>query len=174
MFGETDRALEALNTAIQMELDGKLFYEEASRKSGNELGRKLLHDLSLEEDHHRRRFEAIYLAGGGTKSWEDAAMPYDGAAGLKTIFAEATAGLGAGTAALEGELDAVTTAMSMENRSFDFYQDRAGKAKSEAEKRFYELVSAEERVHHTLLLDYYEFLKDPAAWFTQKEHPSLD
>jgi len=25
-----------------------------------------------------------------------------------------------------------------------------------------------------ILLDYYEYLKDPAGWFTKKERPSLD
>ncbi|GAH21770.1 unnamed protein product, partial [marine sediment metagenome] len=27
---------------------------------------------------------------------------------------------------------------------------------------------------HLVLLDYYEYLKDPAGWFVRKEHPSLD
>jgi hypothetical protein len=35
-------------------------------------------------------------------------------------------------------------------------------------------LAAQEGEHHLILLDYYEFLKDPAAWFVQKEHPSLD
>jgi hypothetical protein len=35
-------------------------------------------------------------------------------------------------------------------------------------------VAAEEREHHLILLDYYEYLKDPAGWFVKKEHPSLD
>ncbi|GAI26187.1 unnamed protein product, partial [marine sediment metagenome] len=39
---------------------------------------------------------------------------------------------------------------------------------------FYETLAAEEREHHLILLDYYEYLKDPAGWFVKKEHPSLD
>jgi len=39
---------------------------------------------------------------------------------------------------------------------------------------FYEAVAAEEQVHHQVLLDYKEYLSDPAAWFVKSEHPSLD
>jgi len=45
---------------------------------------------------------------------------------------------------------------------------------AEAERGFYESVAGEEREHHRLLLEYYEFLQDPVQWFTLKEHPSLD
>ncbi len=174
MVTEMDRTLEALRTAVQMELDGKVFYEKASQQSGNGLGRELLLSLSLEEDSHRQRFEKIYLAIGDDKSWPGVEMPTDRSQYLTTLFAEASETIGAATTPVTSELDAVTAAMSMENRSYDFYQDRARKAGYEAEREFYESVAAEERVHHRLLLDYYEYLKDPADWFTLKEHPSLD
>ncbi len=174
MVGEMDRTQDALQTAVQMELDGKVFYEKASQQTSNELGRRLLHSLSLEEDFHRQRFEKIYLAIGDDKSWPEVEMPADRSEQLRTLFAEASQTVGAATTPVAGELDAVRTAMAMENRSYDFYQASAGKALHEAEREFYETVAAEERVHHRLLLDYYEFLKDPAQWFTLKEHPSLD
>ena len=39
MANEQDKTLKALETAIQMEIDGKEFYLEASESSGNELGK---------------------------------------------------------------------------------------------------------------------------------------
>ena len=42
------------------------------------------------------------------------------------------------------------------------------------ERVFYQALSAQEKEHHLILLDYYEYLKDPAAWFVEKEHHSLD
>ena len=38
----------------------------------------------------------------------------------------------------------------------------------------YETIVAEEREHKLVLLDYWEFLKNPADWFVKTEHPSLD
>ncbi|GAI01022.1 unnamed protein product, partial [marine sediment metagenome] len=43
-----------------------------------------------------------------------------------------------------------------------------------AEREFYEALAIQEKEHHLILLDYYEFLKNPAAWFVSKEHPSPD
>ena len=62
----------------------------------------------------------------------------------------------------------------MENQTLDCYLSRAAKAVFPLEKQYYEAVAAQERVHHALLLDYFEFLKDPAQWFTMKERHSLD
>jgi rubrerythrin len=76
--------------------------------------------------------------------------------------------------ALTSELDVIQTAMAMENKTFDFYRSRSGKATYDTEKQFYEELAVQEEEHHRILLDYYEFLKDPADWFTQKEHHSLD
>jgi rubrerythrin len=72
------------------------------------------------------------------------------------------------------EIDAVETAMAMENKTYDFYRSRIPKAAYAAEKQFYEELAIQEKEHHRVLLDYYEFLKNPAAWFVEKEHPSLD
>jgi rubrerythrin len=72
------------------------------------------------------------------------------------------------------ELDAVKKAMEMENETYDFYREQGGKAVYDAEKQFYEALAGQEEEHHRVLLDYYEFLKNPAAWFVQKEHHSLD
>ena len=60
MVTEQDKILEALKIAIDMENDGKECYQQASHESGNEVGRKLLQSLALEEDTHRQKFVEIY------------------------------------------------------------------------------------------------------------------
>ncbi len=64
--------------------------------------------------------------------------------------------------------------MDMENKTYDFYKSQGKNATYDAERDFYEALAAQERGHHMVLLDYYEYLKDPAGWFVKKEHPSLD
>ncbi len=75
---------------------------------------------------------------------------------------------------LATEFDAVQTAMNMENKTHDFYKSQGENATYDVERDFYETLAAEEREHHLILLDYYEYLSDPAGWFVKKEHPSLD
>ena len=174
MAEEKDRTLEAVKIAIQMEIDGKEYYQKASEESSNELGKKLLQQLAAEEDVHRRKFEQIYDAIRSKKAWPAIDFQPDGGRGLRTIFARAIAEMDSSVKPLSTELDAVKTAMDMESKTYDFYKSQIPNAAYDAERDYYEALATQEREHHLILLDYYEYLKDPAGWFVQKEHPSLD
>ena len=91
MEAEQDKTLQALQVAIQMEIDGKEFYLKASRESGNELGKKLLESLAGEEDIHRQNFEDIYRALKEKKGWPETGFTPDGGKSLRTLFATAVA-----------------------------------------------------------------------------------
>ena len=82
--------------------------------------------------------------------------------------------IGKDVKAIPSEMDALQTAMSMENKTYDFYRSQGKKATYDAEKEFYEALAVQEEEHHRVLLDYYEFLKDPEGYFVKTEHPSLD
>ena len=174
MVTEQDRILEGLQSAIQMEIDGKEHYLKASEESGNELGRKLLQSLAAEEDMHRRKFEEIYEAVRSKKAWPVTDFQPDGGKRLRTIFARTSQAMGSELKTLATELDAIQTAMDMEITTYDFYKNQSQASTYDGERDFYEALAAEEKAHHLALLDYYEYLKDPAAWFVKKEHPSLD
>ena len=174
MTTEEERTLEALNIAIQMEIDGKEFYLKSSQESGDEMGRRLLSSLADEEDIHRQKFSEIYDAIRAKKEWPRSYFQPDGGKGIRTVFAEALEASDKERKAPASELEAVQTAMAMENKTYDFYKSLGEKAGQDAEREFYESLASQEREHHLILLDYYEYLKDPAAWFVGKEHPSLD
>ena len=174
MTEEQEKTIEGLKYAIQMEIDGKEFYLKASRESTNEMGKKLLQRLAEEEDYHRRKFELLYQTIQKKKSWPAVDFQPDAGQTLRTIFAQSMERADAGKTPLDTELEAVKIAMDMENESRDFYNSRAENASEEGEREFYEQVAIEEREHHLVLLDYYDYLKDPAQWFTKMEHPSLD
>ena len=174
MADSQEKVLEGLKYAIQMEIDGKEHYLKASRESSNELGKKLLQSLADAEDYHRKKFEQIYDSMRTRKSWPAVDFQPDGGRELRTIFARATEQMDTMVKPLSTELDAVQLAMEMENKSFDYYKSQSEKAADNNEKEFYEMLAAEEREHHIILVDYYEYLKDPAGWFVRQEHASLD
>ncbi len=174
MVTEQDKTLDALQIAIQMEIDGKEYYLKVSQESSNELGKKLLQSLAAEEDIHRQKFEEIYNAIRSKKVWPVTDFQPDGGKRLRTTVARATEEMGFKIKAPATELDAVQTAMDMENRTYDYYKNQSQTATYDTERDFYETLAVEEREHHLILLDYYEYLKDPAGWFVKKEHPSLD
>jgi rubrerythrin len=174
MESEQNKTLEALQIAIQMEIDGKEYYLKASQESSNELGKKLLQSLATEEDTHRQKFQEIYSAIRSKKAWPVSDFQPDGGKRLRTIFARATEEIRSTVKPLATELDAVQTAIEMENKTRDFYKSQSKNANYDTEKDFYETLASEESEHRLILLDYYEYLKDPAGWFVRKEHPSLD
>ena len=174
MATERNMTLQALQIAIQMEIEGKEYYLKASQKSSNELGKKLLQSLATEEDTHRQKVQEIYSAVRSERAWPITDFQPDGGKRLRTIFARAAEEMGSNMKPLATELGAVQTSIGMESKTHDFYKSQGKKATSDAERSFYEALAAEERAHHLILLDYYEYLKDPAGWFVRKEHPSLD
>jgi rubrerythrin len=171
---EQDATLAGLKTAIKMEIDGKEFYTRSSSTSKNELGKKLFEQLAKEEDIHRKDFEAIYKKISAHKDWPVIKVSRDRIKGLRTVFNEAMDATAKDTRAITTELTAVETAMDIENKTFDFYKSRSGLAAYSGEKEFYEAIAAQEKDHHRVLLDYFEFLNDPAAYYVQKEHSSVD
>ncbi|MDD5509646.1 MAG: ferritin family protein [Dehalococcoidales bacterium] len=171
---DQDRTLQVLQVAIKMEIDGKQFYLKASRESGNELGRKLLESLAAEEDVHRQNFEKIYDSIRVKQGWPGTDFKPDEGKRLRTVFADAIEKTGTEVDAATTEIDAVKTAMAMENKTGDYYKVQGQAATHDAERNFYQALVAEERAHYLVLLDYYEYLSDPAGWFVRKEHPSLD
>jgi len=174
MTQEREKTLEGLKTAIQMEIDGKVFYLEASSISKNEMGKKLLESLSKEEDYHRQKFEEIYAVIEKKMGWPKTKFEPNGGKQLRTIFSELMSDISTEKETLQTEIDTVQKAMDMESASRDFYNRQRENSVHIAEKQFYEKVADEERQHFLVLLDYFEYLKDPAAWFVEKEHPSLD
>jgi rubrerythrin len=155
-----------------METDGKVFYLKASEESINEPGKKLLRQLAMDEDEHRRVFEKIYAAIVSARSWPKIDVkPHTD---VSTLFTREGSKIGKAKAAPMNEIEAAKTALDMESKSGDFYNAQLKTASFTTERHFYEALIAQEREHHLVLLDYLEFLQDPASYFVKTEHHSLD
>ena len=174
MENEQARTIKVLQLAVQMEADGKKFYQKASRKSSNKLAKELFRQLANEEDVHRKKFVEIYKALKRGQNWPEVGAPSAKEEKIKSLFAEATEALGRTFKVAESELEAIKIAMDMEVRSYNLYHSRSAESTLPLEKQFYKTLAGEERGHHLALLDTYEYLSDPAGWFTKKEHWSLD
>ncbi len=174
MEDEQGKTLASLQFAIQMEIDGKEYYRKASQESGNKVGREFFDWLADEEDRHRQRFEQIYEAIKKEKAWPAIDIRPGKGEVLNTLFSEALRTAGTEVKAASAELDVIARAMDMENKTHDFYKSQGEKAVYGAAKKFYAALAAEERGHYLALVDYREYLIDPAGWFRKAEHHSLD
>jgi len=174
MEKEQAKIVEALKLAIQMEIDGKDFYQKSEKASSTGLGRELFQWLAGEEDKHRQRFQHIYQAIKKNETWPDVDVQPAKSDKLNTIFSSAKAARAPQIKEQSTELKAVARAMEMENRSQEFYKGQGEQATYPAERKFFVSLAAEEHGHYLALVDYREYLVDPAGWFRKAEHHSLD
>ncbi len=135
MEGERNKTLEAVQFAMQMEIDGKEYYQKASRESGNKVGKELFEWLAAEEDKHRQRFEDIYNAIKKQKAWPEVSIQPRKGEILNTLFFEAMRVAGTQVKAASAELDAIAKAMDMETKTENFYKSQGGEAVYDADHR---------------------------------------
>jgi rubrerythrin len=171
---EQEKTIDALKYAIQMEIDGKVFYLKSAAESSNEMGRKLLASLAEAEDYHRIKFEEIFKSLSAKEGWKLVEFKVDGGRTMRTIFAKEMDKPATRIQPLKSELDAVQKAREMEAKSYDFYHARSEQAESTAEREYYTLIAAEEREHQLVLVDYDEYLRNPASWYVKTEKPHFE
>ncbi len=174
MSSEQTKTLEALQFAIKVEIDGKKYYEKARQKCEVRVGRDLFEWLAAQEDLHRQKFEQIYKAIKEEKTWPAIDIQPGRQDALDTIFSQVNKTTVCKIEKPSVELNTIAKAMDMENKTYDFYKKQGEAAIYEAQGRFYRTLAAEERKHYLALVDYREYIIDPADWFTKTEHHSLD
>jgi rubrerythrin len=174
MEREQSKTIKAVQFAIQMEIDGKEYYTRASQNSDNRVGKELFEWLAGEEDKHRQKFEAIYGSLKSEKAWPEVDIQSRKGDILNTFFSEAMKAAGTTVKPAGTELDTIAKAMEMENKTEKYYRSHGEEATYDAERKLYTALAAEEKGHYLTLVDYREYLIDPAGWFRKVEHHSLD
>ena len=171
---EQKNTLEAIKFAVQMEIDGKKYYLQASQRSINKAGKELFQWLAAEEDKHRRIFASIFAAIGKQKAWPEVHLAAGKGIKLETLFSEELRAAQPNTRGKDSEIESISGAMEMENKTREYYISRDKQATFDAEKKLYSALAAEEEGHYLALVDYREYLMDPAGYFRKAEHHSLD
>ncbi len=160
---------EALKRAIEMEVEGKRFYEGAAQKANSALAKGIFEALAREEDLHMRRIREIYegLKAGGFQGW---VRTVGDPSRLRKVFDGA---LGEEAEASEGDLEALRFALGREEEAFKYYEELAQGATDPAERRFWLALSWEERGHYLQIMDSIEYLTDPEGWLRRAERWGL-
>jgi rubrerythrin len=175
MSSGSDRSLQMLSRALEMEKEGKAFYEEAVSTCQNELGREMFRMLMKDELLHMDRIGKIYESLKGGEAWSEEWKSIEpDHKDLRVLFKEMASAHGTKITAKTSDLEALDVGIDFESRSVAFYQDHLSKAKDRVEREFIEQMVTEEKSHHAALSDMKLYLSDPAAWFLEQEHPGLD
>lgn len=165
--------LKALKEALQMEVDGRQFYQEAAKKTKNEGVRQILEYLAESEVYHIKKFTKIYESLQKDPTWTEELAEF------KPPHVEPYACVLAMNKAEQGgaakeELEPLRTGLKMEQCSIDYYTKLAKETNIPLARRFFMSLAHEERGHYLMLLDMHNYLTDPADWFYVTEMSMVD
>lgn len=156
--------------AMQMEADGKAFYEKHAALVDRPELKNILLEIAADEDKHYRIFEAMakgekaeYVESEQTtilssvknifQEMKDGGAQYEFAATAKEIWAEAR---------------------DVEKKAEAFYREKADEIDDEKQKQILHRIADEEHRHWVTMEHVIEFLDRPSSWLENAEWGSLD
>ncbi len=154
--------------AIMMETNAIKFYQEASGKTRNPVGKTMFLTILEDEKRHLEILLQIF------KGMDIAVKDFSPMKNIKTIFETMKDEMMQKVEATTDELEAFKIAMEMERKGIEFYKKAASEAQSEKEKSLFEKLMKEEQQHYDIFANTHFFLSDTGNWFMWEEHSIVD
>lgn len=175
----SDRTLELLSAALEMERKGIAFYENAAGKCDNPLGVRVFSMLKNDERVHMERIRQIYSELYSGKTWSAQWQEIGDSHGkerdnLATLFRNLIKDHWRTIQASPGDMEALDIGLDLERQSVAHYQQGLEDADRILEKEFLSLMVEEEKRHCDILLEMKQFLENPAAWYREVEKGHFD
>ena len=169
-----ERSLNMLATALEIEEKGKKYYEKAAATCRNQVGREVFEMLAGYEVQHMDRIREIHDSLKSGEAWSEKLAFFTVVSDLGGVFRDMTAKQKEHIRADTDDVEALGVGIEFESASVKFYEDQLELATEPVEKKFIELMAAEERVHLQLLADMRLYYTDPESWLLEKERAGLD
>jgi len=158
----------AIEIAIRMETDAIKFYQEASDKTANPVGKKMFLTIREDEKRHLNMLTQIFK-GLGIKFSDVSPLE-----NVSTVFESMKDEMMTRVKATKDELEAFRIASQMEKEGIEFYKKALSEAKTKKEKALFARLIKEEEQHYSIFANSYSFLSDTGNWFMWEEHSIVD
>jgi rubrerythrin len=163
--------MNAAEQAMQMELDGKAFYEKAAGETNDPGEKRILITLAEEEERHYRIFEQIKNDHPDSAA-EEAANRGETVAVTKNIFqqmAEQAPSKEFG----QGAQRVWREAIRIEEKSEEFYRQQATRETDETRRQLWNRIADEEKNHIYLIANMISFMADPESFVQSARYSSF-
>jgi rubrerythrin len=169
MNEDTTAALSVLRESIRNELDGKAMYEQAAKRTRDELGKSMFLSFAKEEDEHVHILQVQYASVNESGDWVDLdaarKAPRDPELILfpqeegevKEIVPEGT-----------NDLEALRIAKDFEQRAVRMYEKAAADSVNPTSQSFYRQLAHWEGEHYRILDNSYDYLANKGEWYFQE------
>jgi rubrerythrin len=168
-------ALTALDKAMEVERQGKAFYEEAAERVQDPMGKGVFQTLARDEVEHIRLLQAEYDAIQSEKDWMelDEAKVCEPGTPVKVFPDKRKAALIIPKKAKD--LDALKMAMDFELKGYEAYVQAGKETDDPKGKQVFEFLAKQENSHYVFLQKTYDYLTTKGAWyFDEQEFPMFD
>jgi rubrerythrin len=168
-----DGSIQALEKALQLEIDGMAFYRKAANDVQSTVTKEMFAYLADAEVTHMDRIKQISESLKMTGNWrhfEHGKVP----AGIKEIISRLAKENKDNLVPDATDTQAIDTGLDLEVKSIDYYTGQYAKSDDPNEKSFYLSLVEEENSHYRALQDMKFYLENPEAWYAEHEHHGLD
>lgn len=163
-----------LNKALELENRGHDFYEDAAVKAKDVEMAAFFKFMAAQELVHSKIIAKIYGRLKDEACWAEADGRINGgSSSLNHLFASLTKKISPSPD--DGDIiNAIDGGLVFETEARNFYEDELPRAQCEAEKKFLNLMVAEESDHRQVLADLKLFYTDPESWALKADNMHLD
>ncbi|HUV31353.1 MAG TPA: ferritin family protein [Acidobacteriota bacterium] len=159
--------MDIVEFAMQMELDGKAFYERAAEATAQPELKKILIYLAEEEERHYQVFRQLH-DGRADRAEEELDGNSGSLSAPRNLFLE-LAGQGPDQSFGDDARAVWTEALKIEEAAVRMYSDEAAKEKDPARKKLLNRIADEERDHVYLIDNMLSFIADPQTFVNSRQ-----
>ena len=160
--------MDIIDFAMKMEKDGKAYYEKLASETDNPALKKILYELAEEENRHYDYFRRLKenpedISGGKNLAGSDTLK------NVKNIF-EQLADIDREEPYGQDVVTAWTHALRNEEKSENFYKEKAAGEPDEGKKKLLLKIAAEENNHIHMVAGVIMYLKSPATFVESAQY----
>jgi len=163
----SEKTIEAIKIAIQMEVEGCDFYAKAAKTTGNEMGKAMFTQLAKDEMEHKRTFEAMFDKVADPSQWRKLAAQTPGVPVLPVF--RATSKELRKSKGLLADANAVRVGIEKERLSIDYYEKAALDSDDDQAKMIFNNIKEQEEYHYNLLQAELDSIMGTGFWFDTAE-----
>ncbi|MBD3164168.1 hypothetical protein GF323_03145 [Candidatus Woesearchaeota archaeon] len=167
----SEKTIEALKTALQMEDKSVELYQEAANSTKNPVVKKTMLFLADWEREHAEKIKRLnaHLMGELASMDIKTECSQDAMCVVKDFFGKNRDDF---DKKLKGEPDDIKVyeaGMEIEKQGHDYYKKLAEDADEGEAKQLFSFLAKEEDIHYKFLEDQHNYLADPESWFLDEE-----
>jgi len=171
---EESQRLNALEVALNNETNEREFYLNHAKRTRNPVGKAMFNQIADDELEHYQRLKELHEKWKKNEAWPETVPLTVKQTNVKTILQSVVKKSGEMPETDRDDLAAIEVATRFEAKGVELYTGLSDASTDPREKSFFKLLAGIEREHYLSLKDTEEFIKDPAGWYTRKEHHGLD